>query len=362
MSIWRWADRFSALAPAYHVTRGEGETPLVASMRIGPAAGLKRLLFKLETTNPTGSYKDRFAASAMAHMRASGATHVIATSSGNTGSALAAYAAAAGMTCEIAVVEPAPEEKLKQMRLHGARIYKVRGFGIDPAITACVFAKVVSKAARPGSALQISAYKYSPDGMRGVQTISYEIREQAPETRHVFCPAGGGGLVLAVAKGFADSATASAVHCVQPRGNDTIATPLRDGATAGRAVKGTSAISGLQVPGVIDADAAIQCCRASGGTGHVVDDEMVWTVQKRLALEEGLLVEPAAAVSVAGVLQAAKRGEIDPDETIVAVLTGIGFKDQPSIDRMLETGGCPVISLEQLLLYDAAKPTENNHD
>src|SRR5690349_14866005 len=122
MSIWRWAERFSRAPAACRITLGEGDTPLVRSRRIGPAAGATELFFKLEGSNPTGSYKDRFAAAAVADMLASGKRHCIATSSGNTGAALAAYCAAAGIGCDIAAVETAPLEKLKQMMAYGARV------------------------------------------------------------------------------------------------------------------------------------------------------------------------------------------------------------------------------------------------
>ena len=77
-------------------TLGEGQTPLLRSRHIGPAAGLDHLYFKLETVNPTGSYKDRFAAAAITDMLAKGKNRVVTCSSGNAGSALAAYSAAAG--------------------------------------------------------------------------------------------------------------------------------------------------------------------------------------------------------------------------------------------------------------------------
>src|SRR6186713_2129820 len=107
MSIWRWADLIEPIPAAARVTLGEGNTPLVRSRRIGPAAGLPNLYFKLDFATPTGSYKDRFAAAAVSHMVASGQSRCVATSSGNTGSALAAYCAAAGIGCRIAIVEAA---------------------------------------------------------------------------------------------------------------------------------------------------------------------------------------------------------------------------------------------------------------
>jgi threonine synthase len=356
MSVWRWAEWISDVPPAARFSLDEGHTPLVRSRRMGPAAGLENLYFKLESSNPSGSYKDRFAAVAISHLLARGKRRCVATSSGNTGSALAAYCAAAGIPCEIALVELAPEAKLQQMLAYGARLFRVRGFGIDAALTERSFSTLRRWGQAPGNELLISAFSFCPEGMSGVQTISYELAEQIPDQpiNHVFCPAGGGGLTVAVARGFeilgknGRLAKAPAIECVQPAGNDTIATPLREGADRGRAVQCTSAISGLQVPSLIDGNEVIAACRRSGGTGHVVSDTEVWDCQKRMALEEGIFCEPAAAVALAGALKAVGEKRVGPDATIVCLVTSSGFKDAVSIERMLKDSVCPTIELADL--------------
>ena len=137
--IWKWSDRLgNAPKDEFRLTLGEGCTPLVRSRRIGPDTGLTNLYFKLESANPTGSYKDRFAASAVSHLLARKKTQCLATSSGNTGAALAAACAVAGIPCHLAIVEPAPDGKLSQMLAYGAKLYRIRGFGIDPG---CGFAQ-----------------------------------------------------------------------------------------------------------------------------------------------------------------------------------------------------------------------------
>lgn len=353
MSIWRWAEWLDPVPEYARVTLGEGNTPLVRSRRIGPAAGLRNLYLKLDFATPTGSYKDRFAAAAVSHMVAAGHTRCVATSSGNTGSALAAYCAAAGIECHVAIVETAPEGKLQQMLAYGAKLYRVRGFGIDPAVSAAVMETVRRLGGQPGSATQISAYAFSPLGMSGVKTLSYELAEQlGGRIGHVFCPAGGGGMVVAVARGFDDLVRAGElsrsprVEVVQPAGNDTISTPLRNG-TEPHDVTCTTRVSGLQVPTVIDAPLAIECARASGGTGHVVTDEEVWETQARLAVEEGVFCEPAAATALAGALKAAREGLIEPDSPVVCCVTGSGFKDPASVQRMLAGAACPLVEPDE---------------
>src|SRR4051812_27835792 len=113
MSIWRFASYLPPLPDSARITLGEGDTPLVRSRRLGPSLGLERLYFKVETGNPSSSYKDRFAAAAVSDMLARGARLCLATSSGNTGAALSAYCAAAGIRCCIAVVDGAPRNKLR---------------------------------------------------------------------------------------------------------------------------------------------------------------------------------------------------------------------------------------------------------
>jgi threonine synthase len=138
------------------------------------------------------------------------------------------------------------------------------------------------------------------------------------------------------------------IECVQPVGNNTIAGPLREGLDRGQDVVGSSKISGLQVANVIDGHNAIQACRRTGGTGHLVTDEFVWEVQRRLAREEGIFCEPAGATAVAGALQAAQEGWIKPGAVAVATITGSGFKDPPSVERMIADRTCPLIDFADL--------------
>lgn len=354
MSIWRWADLIDPVPEEARITLGEGDTALIRSRKIGPDAGIPNLYFKLEHGNATGSYKDRFAFAAISNMAAAGQTKCIATSSGNTGAALSAYCAAAGIECRIAIVEGAPLGKLSQMMAYGAKIARIRKFGTDAAVTTDVFNRLVELGQRPDSAMQVSAFVYSPAGMSGVQTMAFELAEQLPTVDHVFCPAGGGGLCVAMGQGFqtffeqGKISKLPAVECVQPVGNNTISGPLRDGLDHAQEVACTTKISGLQVASVVDGHLAVQACRATGGTGHLVEDEAIWNVQRRLAREEGVFTEPAGAVALTGALQAVANGEIARDAHIVCVVSGSGFKDMASVDRMNDDLECPLIDAEAI--------------
>jgi len=326
---------------------GEGQTPLVRSRNIGPALGIPNLYFKLENLNPSGSYKDRFASRLVADMIRKGQKVCVATSSGNTGAALSAYCAAAGLICVIYVVDGAPMAKLKQMQLYGADLVMVEDFGKSAAVTDEVFRLLEEFNSANGLPLPISAYKFCPVGMEGVETISLELAEQLSTPFEVFVPAGGGGLTLAVARGILTKGVKAKVHCVQPEGNDTIASALRNGETARAVPRSTTSVSGLQVANVLDGQEVIQTCRLLGGTGYTVTDEAVFEWHRKLAVQEGIFAEPAGAVALAGLEKAVRSGEADPEASYVCLVTGSGFKDMLSVDKNFHLPEVKALPLSQ---------------
>jgi len=98
----------------------------------------------------------------------------------------------------------------------------------------------------------------------------------------------------------------------------------------------TSSISGLQVPNIIDGNETVSACRATGGNGYLVTDDLVYESQQNLALKEGVFCEPAGAVALAGLVQALKNGEINKKDPVICVITGHGFKDPVSAARISE--------------------------
>lgn len=345
--IWKYSDLLPQFKDEAKRTLGEGNTPLIKCPQLSSLLGLDHLYFKLETVNPSGSYKDRFAVCSIADLIQRGVKFCIASSSGNTGAALSAYCANAGIPLYICIVDGAPAGKVQQMQAYGAETLMIKKFGLDAEVTNEVVAGLNAIAEASGSPLQISAYEHCPVAMAGVQTISYEIAEEIPTfDGHVFSPAGGGGLTLAVAKGFNKwkdvhpEFNIPKVHCVQPIGNDTIATPLRNGLNQAEGIaQSVTTISGLQVPSVLDGTETLSACRATGGTGYAVTDELVYECQKLLATKAGIFCEPAGAVALAGLMDALKNGEIDKNDHVVCLVTGHGFKDPVSAAKIASISG-----------------------
>lgn len=310
---------------------GEGGTPLVNSRFVQRRGNL---FFKMEQLNPTGSFKDRFAAVEATLIKQAGMDAFLATSSGNTGSALAAYSARQDLRCLLFVNEHTPESKLNQMLAYGAEVFRVKDFGVTKELSEPIFERLQKLAEESGTRLVISAYKYSPEGMEGVKTIAYEIVEQlgkAPD--RVFVPVGGGGLLSAIWRGFLDLKkygiiqTLPQISPVQPELNDTIVTQLDEHREQAKEVNTTTTISGLAVQVDIDATLALESVRASGGKGYLVTDDEIRRVRDVLSSKEGIYVEPAGATSVAGYLESVSRGDIEDKENIVCILTGHGLKD-----------------------------------
>lgn len=323
---------------------GEGGTPLVESARIGPSLGL-RLRFKLEICNPSGSYKDRFVAAEMEASMRRGMRACVATSSGNTGAALAAWCARANLPCAIFVNELAPAGKLLPMRAHGVRVFRIRDFITSPEVTAQVYARLERMAEAGRIRLIVSAYRYCPEGMRGVEEIAGELlAQERGGVDHVFVPVGGGGLFAAVCQGFRrGTGRLPRVHAVQPEGCATVVAAYRENRQNILPVASTTRISGLAVPFDLDAGLALAQLRANGGRGIAIADEEVFTAQRRMLREEGIWCEPAGAAALAGCLRAHEQGWIAPGATVVCLVTGHGFKDPASLAAAVPEGDIAVI-------------------
>lgn len=351
--IWRY-HRFLPVPPdCAPVSLGEGETPLVRSAHLGPDLGLRNLYFKLEGSNPTGSYKDRIASVALTRCRAQRKPAVIGTSSGNTGAATAAYCSRAGVPYLLLTLENVSEPKLIQSLMYGARAIAVKGFGTDPQVSQAVFDMVQAVSRERGWELMITANACNPEAMQGVKTIAYEICQQldwrAPG--QVFVPVGAGGLLASCWQGFRECRNLGLVDgtpamvSVQPEGCAHVARAFAAGRRQTDPFACTSLISGLQVPNALDGDLALDALYRSGGTALTVADADIYEAQRRLALQEGIFCEPAGAAATAGLIRAAAEGRVHPDETVVCLVTGIGFKDLDSVYAAVDTGLVPKLTL-----------------
>ena len=343
--MWTYRKFLPIQKPANIVSLGEGNTPTCLLE--------ENLFLKLEHLNPTGSYKDRFASCALSWVKESGMSRCLATSSGNSGAALAAYCARAAVDCLVLLVETTPPRKALQMLAYGAMLKRIRGFGLSAKVTEDVMDGLRRRAEDERALLGISAFKYCAPGMEGVKTIAYELVDTLKSVDDVFVPVGGGGLLTAVFRGFTDFfqrgriSKLPRIHAVQPLGCATVAGPLSQGLARATPVQCESRISGLQVPNVVDGNLAVKAVKQTRGLGVMVSDEAIFSAQKEL-VRRGIYCEPAGATAYAGYCEALNRCSIDSGRRVVCLVTGHGYKDPESIENMVSDANIELCELENL--------------
>lgn len=354
--IWRYSAHLPIPAPEHAVCLGEGGTPLLRSARLGSDMGVAELHFKIEGSNPTGSYKDRIAAVGIARLREQGKRAWAATSSGNAGAAIAAYGVRAGLDGYLFTLEKASRAKIAQILAYGPRVFAVERLGYDPVVEQATWRYIRTICDANGWGMLVTARKFSPHAMEGVKTIAYELGEQlgdAPDV--VYVPAGGGGLLSTTWKGFVEWQAAGRIArlprmvAVQPLGCDGITQAWQ----AGRAVEPilgcTSTISGLQLTAPPDGDLVLRALGESGGWATSVPDDATYAAQADLAGREGIFVEPAAAITLAALRADLASGRLRGDERVVCLLTGVGFKDAGALQRIADGRVVQPIRVEEIL-------------
>jgi threonine synthase len=320
---------------------GEGNTPLIKSHRIGPSIGMENLHFKYEGTNPSGAFKDRSSALVGALAMDAGAKGFLTASSGNAAAAMAAYSAAVGMKCLILMEPDNPPAKLRQCLAYGAEVLIVEGvFSHGPKAIGDLILELSEKLN------YYPAFVWAPVNpyvLEGIKTLTYEIVAQLGTSPDVIvCPVGGGDMFTAQWRGYQELLQAGLIDRL-PRMvgvQSTSASPLLQAfLNNDHKVKtlpsADSKISGINVP--FTGEHALQAAIESGGSVAGVSDNIVFQMQKRVGVEEGLWIEPVSAVPVAALTDLLDSGVIKPEEKVVCIMSGAGFKDDKLAKEKAET-------------------------
>jgi threonine synthase len=302
----RYRDRLPLSASTPVVTLGEGGTPLLPAPRLSQRFRLDVWL-KWDGANPTGSFKDRGMTVAVSRALEDGAEAVVCASTGNTAASAAAYAARAGLRALILQPEGAVAlGKLAQARATGARLLAVRG-SFDQALAA---ARELA-----GRGTHVLVNSVNPDRLEGQKTAAFEIVEQLGRVPDALAlPYGGGGNTCAYAKGFAELGSALPKIVAAQSGD-----------------RAHTLASAIRIAAPVHAQQVEVALAASDGKVVSVSDESVLDAWRRLAQEEGLFCEPAAAASVAALAESG----LAPDATVVCVITGHGLKDPETVERVM---------------------------
>ncbi|MFZ9533490.1 MAG: pyridoxal-phosphate dependent enzyme [Ilumatobacteraceae bacterium] len=301
------------------VSLGEGNTPILSLTYVAQSLGLDEIYGKAEWMNPTGSYKDRIAAATINDAIRRSRRGWIGTSSGNGGASMSAYGAKAGLPGYLCIAADAPDEKIRSIIPYGATLLPMSQLGITEMDAISQLADEFELK------LSVTAYRYNPEGMSGAESIGAELRDQG-QFSHVYVPTGGGGLLVAIARGMGRTST-TRIICAQPQGCDPIVRFLNHEIEAPKIETCTSKVSGLQLPTPPDGDLAAAVVAESKGWGCSVSDEEAWSMQDLLATREGIFVEPASALAVAALANDVRCGRLPATARPVVILTGSGLKD-----------------------------------
>ncbi|WP_240799203.1 threonine synthase [Streptomyces sp. A0958] len=326
-SQWRYRAALP-LPQGEPVTLGEGRTPLLQRT----LAGL-RVTIKTESMNPTGSFKDRGSSVMISTLRHQGVMQILEDSSGNGGSSVAAYCAAAGIDAQIIAPASASPSKIVQSRLHGADVDLVPGSRQD----------VADEAIRRAGTRFYASHNWHPQFLQGVKLIAYEIWEDlrftAPSA--VLVPACAGSLVLGCAMGFAELKRSGEIHQVprilvsQPQQCCPLVRAFTSGAAAVDARTWPATLAeGTAIAQPVRDREVLQAIRDSNGAATVVaEDELLPAVRELAAT--GVYVEPTSAQVLPALRQFSATGHVSPNDTVVLVLTGSGLKAGQALSRLV---------------------------
>jgi threonine synthase len=333
-SLWRYAALLPVAAPA-QPRLAPGLTPLVRAPRLATALGVGELWLKLETANPTHSFKDRVVAVAAAKALEVGATTLACSSTGNLANAVAARAAAEGIEAVILCPADLEPEKLAATAVYGATIYAVDGTYDD-----CSRLSVELSFELEWAFVNVGLRAYYAEGSK---TLAFEIAEQlgwrAPDA--IIGPIASGALYSKVHQGFVElrelgllDGPAPRLYGGQAEGCAPVAAAFAEQRTV-TPVRPRTVARSLAIGNPADGDLAVATAQASGGAVYAVPEDEIGPNMALLAETTGVFGETAAGVTLGALREAVRRGEVGEDDAVVLLVTGDGLKTpQPVADRV----------------------------
>jgi threonine synthase len=327
-TMWRYREVMPVIQDVNIVTLGEGYTPLFCAPELGRSIGLENLFIKDESPNPTASFKARGMSAAISMAKELGIRKVVVPSAGNAASAMAAYAAQAGMEAHIFMPKDVPLANLIECKSFGAQVTLVDGL-----INDC--GRIVAERKDREGWFDVSTLK-EPYRIEGKKTMGYELAEQfkweLPDW--IFYPTGGGTGLIGMWKAFDEMEAMGWIGprrpkmvTVQASGCAPIVKAFHDGAAKATPWQNAHTIAaGLRVPGAIGDFIMLEILRASGGNAVMVDDEDLKAAVTEIGKVTGLFCAPEGAACWPAVKKLHSQGLIKPEDRVVMFNTGSGLK------------------------------------
>jgi threonine synthase len=326
-TLWRYAEVLPVKDPKYRLTLGEGFTPIIDAPRLASELGVDKLWIKDEGQNPTASFKARGLVMAVARAWELGVSDVAIPSAGNAGSALAAYAAAAGLTAHVAMPDDTPRPIVEETRALGADLQLVRGLITDAGAR-------IAEGAKAHGWFDISTLK-EPYRVEGKKTMGYELFEQLGRLPDVIVyPTGGGTGLVGMWKAFDEMQELGWIGAERPRmisvqstGCAPMVRAWEAGAEEAQPWEGAETYaSGLRVPRAVGDFLILGAIRASKGAAIAVSDAAMAEAVFTIGRTTGIFAAPEGGATAACIPPLLERGLLRADEEIVLFNTGSGLK------------------------------------
>ena len=337
-SIWRYAPLLPIAEDGPRPPLQVGWTPLYHARGLGEKLGLTQLYLKDDGRNPTASFKDRASAVGVVKALELGYETITCASTGNAASSLAGLAASVGLKSIIFVPQRAPQAKVAQLLIFGARVILVKGT-YDEAFDLCL------EAAREYEWYSRNT-AYNPYLSEGKKTAALEVCEQldwqAPD--RIFVSVGDGCIIGGLWKGLKDLLALGFIDRlpqlvgVQAEGAAPLVRAWEEGIEEIVPVVPRTLADSISVGQPRDRVKALRAVRQTGGQYVPVSDEEILDAMRLLGREAAVFAEPAGAAGFAGLHKLVSRGEIGPEEQIVVLVTGNGLKD---VDSAIRAAGQP---------------------
>jgi threonine synthase len=330
LSLWRYRallpvpDDAAALPPPRLQV---GFTPVVEAPLLAKELGLGAFFVKDDGRNPTASFKDRASAVGVLRARWLGRREITCSSTGNAASSLAGFAAEAGIKAFIFVPASAPEAKVAQLLVYGARVFLVEG-PYEDAFRVC-----------QAAALEFGWYNrncaINPYLVEGKKTCGLEIGEQLRDDPPdvVTVALGDGCTTAGIWKGLVEMKTHGILErlprllAVQAEGAAPLARTFARGDERIEPVEAATLADSINVGSPRNGIKALRAVRASGGAIVTASDEAILSWVPRLARATGVFAEPTGVAALAGLEAALEKGLVRRGERVLHVATGNGLKD-----------------------------------
>jgi threonine synthase len=332
--MWRYAELLPVREESNVVSLGEGLTPLLPVRREASATlGLEhgQLLLKDEGQNPTASFKARGLSAAISRARELGATSVALPSAGNAGAAAAAYAAAGGLECHVAMPCDVPEINRVEAEVYGAQVTLVDGLISDAG-------RLIREQAAHHGWFEVSTLR-EPYRQEGKKTMGLELAEQGgwgadclPDV--IVYPTGGGTGIVGMIKAFDEMQALGWIGARRPRmvvvqseGCAPIVRAFERGERFAEVWQNARTMAaGLRVPAAIGDYLILDAVRATSGTAITVSEDAIRQAQLDMGRLAGVYTAPEAAATWAAASNLRRSGWLAGNERVVLFCTGMGLK------------------------------------